>query len=146
MADRGFTIKEALSQLGIELNLPPFMEGRGQLPPDEIERGRSIASLRIHVERAIGRMKQYKILTGIFPLKMSRIANQVVTVCAYLSNFHPALVPMATLPCSPASDESISIDNVSDTEMEENSETGDSDVSSLKLCVYTHSNFLFIIC
>ena len=104
------------------------MEGRGQFPPDEIERGRSIASLRIHVEQAIGRMKQYQILTGIFPLK---IANQVVTVCAYLSNFHLALVPMAILPHSPASDESISIDNVSDTEMEENSETGDSDVSSL---------------
>ena len=107
------------------------MEGRGQFPPDEIERGRSIASLRIHVEQAIGRMKQYQILTGIFPLKMSRIANQVVTVCAYLSNFHLALVPMAILPHSPASDESISIDNVSNTEMEENSETGDSDVCSL---------------
>ena len=54
MADRGFTIKENLSKLGIVLNLPPFMEGRRQLPADEIQRGRSIASLRIHVERAIG--------------------------------------------------------------------------------------------
>ena len=91
MADRGFTIKESLSRLNIELNLPPFMEGRGQLPPEEMQQGRSIASLRIHVERAIGRMKQYKMLAGVFPLKMARIANQIVTVCAYLSNFHPAL-------------------------------------------------------
>ena len=57
MADRGITIKENLSKLGIDLNLPPFMEERGQLPADEMQRGRSIASLHIHVERAIGRMK-----------------------------------------------------------------------------------------
>ena len=57
MADRGFTVKEALLKVGVELNLPPFMEGRGQLPADEMQRGRSIASLRIYVERAISRMK-----------------------------------------------------------------------------------------
>ena len=51
MADRGFTIKENLSKLGIGLNVPPFMEGRLTLPADEIQRGRSITSLRIHVER-----------------------------------------------------------------------------------------------
>ena len=66
MADRGFTIKENLSKLGIVLNLPPFMEGRHQLPADEIQRGRSIASLRIHVERAIGRMKQHKFSQEFF--------------------------------------------------------------------------------
>ena len=54
IANRGFTAKEALAKLGVELNLPQFMEGHTQLPADEVERGRSIASLRIHVERAIG--------------------------------------------------------------------------------------------
>ena len=65
MADRGFTIKESLSRLNVGLNLPPFMEGCGQLPPEDVQQGRSIASLRIHVERAIGRMKQYNVLTSI---------------------------------------------------------------------------------
>ena len=65
MADHGFTIK-AWPQ--IDLNLPPFMEGRGQLSLDDVQQGRSIASLRIHLERAIGWIKHYKILTGVFPL------------------------------------------------------------------------------
>ena len=56
MADRGFTIKDMLGKLGIHLNLPPFMEGRKQLPAQEVQEGRSIAHLRIHVERAIGRI------------------------------------------------------------------------------------------
>ena len=57
MADRGFTIKDQLSQFGITLNIPPFMEGRAQLPASEVKTGRKIASLRIHIERAIGRIK-----------------------------------------------------------------------------------------
>ena len=75
IADRGFTVKKALAKLGVELNLPSFMKVRTQLPADEMERGRSITSLRIHVERAIGRMKHSKILTGVFLLKMARLAN-----------------------------------------------------------------------
>ena len=52
MADRGFTIKDMLKDLGIDLNIPPFLEGRRQLPSTEVEAGRKIASVRIHVERA----------------------------------------------------------------------------------------------
>ena len=98
MANRGFTVKEALAKLGVELNLPPFTEGCTQLPADEMGRDRSIASLCIHVKRAIGRMKRYKILTGVFPLKMAHLTNQIVSVCAYLSNFQPALVPPPVVP------------------------------------------------
>ena len=57
MADRGFTIKDMLKDLGIDLNIPPFLEGRRQLPSTEVEAGRKIALVRIHVEQAIGRMK-----------------------------------------------------------------------------------------
>ena len=69
------------------------MEGRKQLPPKEVEEGRRIASLRIHVERAIGRMKNFSILKGTIPISMARLANQIVSVCGFLCNFHPALVP-----------------------------------------------------
>lgn len=89
MADRGFTVKDMLRELNIELNIPP---GRQQLPYQEIEEGRIIASLRIHVERAIGRIKTFEICKGTIPLSMARICNQIVCVCAFLSNFQPALV------------------------------------------------------
>ena len=108
MADRGFTIRQSLRALGIDLNLPPFMEGRGQPSAADVQEGRSIASLRIHVERAIGRIKQYKIMKGVFPFKMARLANQIVHVCAYLSNFSSSLVPPPTSePGNEGDDESI---------------------------------------
>ena len=93
MADRGFTIQDQLKAVGVGLNIPPFMEGRKQLPPEEVLRGRQIASLRIHVERIIGRIKNYTILKSTLPLSMSRIANQIVSVCSWLVNFQPILIP-----------------------------------------------------
>ena len=56
MTDRGITIEDQLKEINVELNIPPFLDGRLQLPADEVKRGRQIASLHIHVERAIGQI------------------------------------------------------------------------------------------
>ena len=93
MADRGFTIKDMLQAIGVDLNIPPFMEGRQQLPASKVQEGRRIASVRIHVERAIGRIKTFNILKHTLPISLARLSNQIVFVCAYLSNFKPVLVP-----------------------------------------------------
>ena len=96
MADRGFTVRDQLQTIDVELNIPPFLEGRGQLPAEEVQQVRSIASLRIHVERAIGRMKNFTILKGVFPINMARIVNQIMCVCGWLTNFFSPLVPPPT--------------------------------------------------
>ena len=111
MADRGFTIQDQLVGLGVKLNIPPFMDGRKQLPPEKVQQGRSIASVRIHVERAIGRMKNFTILKGVFPISMARLANQILTVCAYLTNVFPPLVP-------PPAEKESETDTSSDSESE----------------------------
>ena len=94
MADKCFTVKEMLKELNIELNIPPFLQGRQQLPQEEVQKARKIPSLRIHVERAIGRIKTFSILKQTIPISMARLTNQIVSVCTFLSNFHPALVPL----------------------------------------------------
>ena len=60
---------------------------------NEVFRGRQIASIRIHVERVIGRIKNYAILKTKLPISMAQIANQIVCVCAWLVNFQPVLIP-----------------------------------------------------
>ena len=47
-----------------------------------------IASLRIHVQQAIGHIKQYCILTSVIPLSISRVNS----ICCALTLFHPPLV------------------------------------------------------
>ncbi len=56
MADQGFDISRGLLVRGCRLNMPPFVKG-GRLSKCSVLKTRKIASLRIHVERAIGRIK-----------------------------------------------------------------------------------------
>ena len=100
MADRGFDIKDILPE-GVGLNIPPFKGERNQLTALEVEETMSIASVRIHVEREIGRIKNYHILDGVLPLSLSHIAGHIFKVIGYLTNFLPPLVPPAPRPsCS----------------------------------------------
>ena len=100
MADRGFTVRDLLASKGVSLNIPPFMQGRKQMSVEDVQRGRHIASLRIHVERVIGHIKTFAILRGTMPNTLMRVTNQIIAVCAWLTNFQPILIPPPTEPCS----------------------------------------------
>ena len=92
MADRGFDVADILPA-GVTLNIPPFKGNRSQLTAQEVEETARIASVRIHVERAIGRVKGYHILDGVMPLTLQPLLNQIFSVCCLLTNFQPFLVP-----------------------------------------------------
>ena len=63
MADRGFEIEGTLNPLGVKLTIPDFKgQRRAQLSESEGKRSEKIAEARIHVERAIQRIKCYHIL------------------------------------------------------------------------------------
>ena len=57
MADKVFTVEDRLP-LGVSLNMPPFLGNKGQMSPEEVVEAQSIASLRIHVERGINKIKK----------------------------------------------------------------------------------------
>ena len=52
MADKGFTIDDLLP-LGVSLNIPLFLGHYDQMPLEDVVKTQVVASLRIHVERAI---------------------------------------------------------------------------------------------
>ena len=56
MADRGFNMAETLGTFGANLEIPSFTKGQCQLQPEEVEEKRTIANVRIHVERVIGNL------------------------------------------------------------------------------------------
>ena len=83
MADRGFEIQDILADRKATLNIPPFHSASlTQLTAKEVEETRRIAKLRIHVERCIGRAKNYKILDEI-PLTHVPVADDIAKVCFY---------------------------------------------------------------
>jgi hypothetical protein len=91
MADKGFEI-EGDMPLGVSLNIPPFLREKDHLSIDEETETRRIASVRIHVERAISRIKTFKILKSIYPITLSSDLNKIWVVCSYLTNFLPPLI------------------------------------------------------
>ena len=91
MADRGFLIRDLLARRSCTLNIPPFSMGK-PLSSKAVTKTRRIASARIHVERAIGRLKTFKILQGTMPLRLHPLFDQVVGVCACLCNLDAKLV------------------------------------------------------
>ena len=91
MVDCGFDISNIVPN-GVTVNMPPFLAGRDQMTAAETEETMSIASVLIHVERAIGRIKTYHILDGTLPNTLSPYATQIAVVCGLLTNFLPPLL------------------------------------------------------
>ena len=75
MADRGFNIEDILSEKDITINIPPFLGERQQLSKREVEQTHGVAGVRIHVERAIGRVKQCRILQSVMPISLASIKS-----------------------------------------------------------------------
>lgn len=92
LADRGFTIEDIVKPYGVKVNIPPFTDGRSQLEPEEVVVGRRIANTRIHVERAMGRIKEFKILSRIHAMHLVPRLNEIFFVCAMLANFNDQLI------------------------------------------------------
>ena len=92
ISDRGFEIQDLLASKKVYLNIPPFMRSKDQLNPDEEDETREIASVCIHVEWAIERVKNFNILKQILPNSMAEDVDKIWKVCCLLANFKGPLV------------------------------------------------------
>ncbi|XP_064456907.1 uncharacterized protein LOC135367543 [Ornithodoros turicata] len=94
MADKGFKIADLLEPLNVHLNIPPFLR-QPQFSQQEIAETQDIASLRIHVERRIQRIKTFHIFDRPIPVTLGPVINQIWTVCVILTNFQSPIIKSA---------------------------------------------------
>ena len=92
MADKGFLFQDLLDPLGITLNMPSKRDSNRQLSRQEVEETRRIAAVRIHVERKMEQINNFRILQGVIPATEWHNANNIVLIWAALSNLEPPLV------------------------------------------------------
>ena len=86
LADKGFpSIETAIDEEGALLIMPPFKRNNLQFNTYDNEEGYKISSLRIHVERAIQRLKHFDILK-FFKQEFVEKADEIVTVICFLCN------------------------------------------------------------
>ena len=86
LVDKGFDITYDCMVRGAKLLIPPFLCKNTQLSKKKVIVTRKIAHLRIHVERAIGRIKLFNILTHVV-LLLSSLILSMCGVCAVPSLF-----------------------------------------------------------
>ena len=91
MANKGFTIRDALSLRFADSLLPPGKHGKLQMSAAENTRTRNIANHRIVVEQAIGRLKRFRCLKYGIPISCLHLLDGIVVTCAAMSNMLPPI-------------------------------------------------------
>ena len=100
LADRGFDIHDSVGSYSSQLKIPAFIKGKNQLSAIDVEQTRSIANVRIHVERVIGNLrKKYSILSATQPIdfvtqnETATTLDKIVCVSCGLINLCNSVVP-----------------------------------------------------
>ncbi len=92
LADKGFPrIENNVLEKGGILVLPPFKSGNRQFSHAENEEGYKCACVRVHVERAIARLKVFKILKFVTTQNLKHI-DEIVTIICFLQNLSTDLI------------------------------------------------------
>ena len=92
MSDKGFLIEKELNDLGPKLNIPPFSSAAHQMAPTDVALTRKIAKHRIHVERAIKKIRDFKLVGRRIPISLFGSINEIWFVCCSLTLFQSMLV------------------------------------------------------
>ena len=92
LADKGFPyIVESVQNIGAFVCMPPFKKGELQFTHKQNETGYQCASVRIHVERAIARMKYFKILKFLDHSLLPKV-DKILLCIAFMCNNFPDLI------------------------------------------------------
>ena len=91
LADKGFP-QIKISGKTITVIPPRARKGQTQFTVKQMETTKKIASVRIHVERVIQRLKIYKILNHRMSLRLMPHVEKILKVCAVLTNFQAPII------------------------------------------------------
>ena len=86
MVDKGCDIEDLLSSKQVSLNLPSFLQNQ------DVLQTKTIAKVKIHVKRAIRRIKEFHLFDSDISLSILGSVNQLYTVACLVTSFQGALI------------------------------------------------------
>lgn len=100
LVDRGFRWEEMFAARGAAILMPSLTKRRPQLPGGEVTISRKLSRVRIHVERAIQRLKLFRCLQGALPVSFVKRSSErdcatidkMLVVCSGLVNLQTPII------------------------------------------------------
>ncbi|CAH1972125.1 unnamed protein product [Acanthoscelides obtectus] len=95
LADRGFKhLEQILHEKGLKLLRPPSVNAGAKLSKTEVRQTKIIASLRIHIERVIRRLREFHILKqhSVINTNIRRVLDHVIIIACALINLQDSLI------------------------------------------------------
>lgn len=100
LVDRGFRCEEMFAARGAKILMPSLTKKRPQLSGGEVTMSRKLSRVRIHVERAIQRLKLFRSLQGVLPVSFVKRSNdtdcatidKILVVCSGLVNLQTPII------------------------------------------------------
>lgn len=95
LADRGFKhVDQILHIRGITMLRPPSVASGSKLTKEEVRQTKIIASLRIHIERVIRRIREFHMLKqhSVINTNFLRVLNDVIVIACALINIQDSLI------------------------------------------------------
>lgn len=86
MVDKGILIENECNEKLVKLIRPPFLKKQKQFSKADAEATADIARARVHVERAIQRIKMFNILSQQFNWYLIPYADEIITIIAAIVN------------------------------------------------------------
>ena len=90
--DKGFNVQDLFLPFKVKCVLPPFVRSKRQFTRSEVYHGKRIARARIHVERVMGRLKEFRLLENKLPINMIDMCDHIWNIAAVIVNLQPPLV------------------------------------------------------
>ena len=92
LVDRGFNVQDIFLSRQVRVVFPPFKGKATQFSKEQVFRSKDIAKARIHIERAIGRIKEFDLLKNELPLTLLDLADDIWIIAGAISNLQPPLI------------------------------------------------------
>ena len=89
--DIGFNVQDLLLSRQMKCVLTPFVRSKRQFTLSEVYQGKRIARERIHIERVMGKLKEFRLLNHVLPINMTdrcdHLWNVAGAICEYAACF-----------------------------------------------------------
>ena len=90
--DNGFNVQDLFLQYKVTARIPPVFKSKRQLTSSEVAVEKQITRARIHIERVIGRLKEFPLLDHTLLINLVDLVDEIWIFGCAITNMQSLIV------------------------------------------------------